>query len=600
MAFTIISNDLAAYPAIQSVWYTTGIDILAAGLGGEGILSGCAVTPQGSPNMTIAVAAGVLQHNGLPVVAIANLTLAIGAANALLYRIDLIKVDPTTGIVAVVVGTAAVHPKPPDLVGIGLAFVLIPPAVTAITAAFITDSRAIILALSAGGGGGSGLTELLTGDSRDFVTTIGSWAAGGTGTTIVFDNTGSIGIDATHGAAKLHTTVATTASLATVTVSGLFKAGQLYHALVILKHAVLTLAQITGYQLKLGAATVNFGFGGPTNLLVNALPTTRSVAVIVPWVPGVDTTNPSLTLSRNTTPFGPDVTGDLWIEQARVVSVPRNSIGLAGPTTLGLPSVAGGTQVNLPYADSNYLGLGWPGVNSIVGFQLSNVAAQLLSPVDALGNGTYVISSTYAAYIYGRQSVIGRRSGAPGLNIEVGPDYVGWNMTERSVAETEIVPDGDYDVFLLDGNSDAAVKHWWHEEADGAYKAGAGRKSRIGNYFQTAFHIVGVQTVGNDKNEPGEFWQMPFPAEIDEVRVHVGTAPTGAALIVDVNINGVTIFTTIANRPTVAIAATDATSGAPDTTKFVKDDRLSVDLDQVGSTIAGSDVTVMVRGRYLW
>ncbi len=79
-----------------------------------------------------------------------------------------------------------------------------------------------------------------------------------------------------------------------------------------------------------------------------------------------------------------------------------------------------------------------------------------------------------------------------------------------------------------------------------------------------------------------------------KVKIHVKTAPTGLAIIVDVNKAGTTIFTNQANRPTIAIAGTDADSGVPDVTALVENDKLSVDVDQVGSTIAGADLTVEI------
>jgi hypothetical protein len=74
------------------------------------------------------------------------------------------------------------------------------------------------------------------------------------------------------------------------------------------------------------------------------------------------------------------------------------------------------------------------------------------------------------------------------------------------------------------------------------------------------------------------------------------TAPTGANLIVDVNKNGTTIFTTQANRPEITAGSKTATSGAPDVTSLSKNDAITIDVDQVGSTIAGADLSVMVRG----
>jgi hypothetical protein len=81
---------------------------------------------------------------------------------------------------------------------------------------------------------------------------------------------------------------------------------------------------------------------------------------------------------------------------------------------------------------------------------------------------------------------------------------------------------------------------------------------------------------------------------ISVVRAAVGTAPTGASIIVDVNKNGTTIYGTQANRPTIAINGFTATGGTASVTSLAAGDYLTVDIDQVGSTIAGSDLTVIV------
>lgn len=78
-------------------------------------------------------------------------------------------------------------------------------------------------------------------------------------------------------------------------------------------------------------------------------------------------------------------------------------------------------------------------------------------------------------------------------------------------------------------------------------------------------------------------------------RLMVGTAPTGADIIVDVNKNGTTIYTTQGNRPTIAASANAGGPGtAPDVTSLVAGDYLTVDVDQIGSSVAGSDLTVSV------
>lgn len=81
---------------------------------------------------------------------------------------------------------------------------------------------------------------------------------------------------------------------------------------------------------------------------------------------------------------------------------------------------------------------------------------------------------------------------------------------------------------------------------------------------------------------------------IAQVRASVGTAPTGASLIVDVNRNGTTIYGTQANRPTIAASGNTATGGAASNGTFSAGDYLTVDVDQVGSTVAGADLTVTV------
>lgn len=92
-------------------------------------------------------------------------------------------------------------------------------------------------------------------------------------------------------------------------------------------------------------------------------------------------------------------------------------------------------------------------------------------------------------------------------------------------------------------------------------------------------------------------WPVPFTAVVQDVRAMVGTAPTGAAAIFDVRRNGTTIFTTTANRPTVAAAANASSTTAPDVTVLAAGDYLTSDIAQIGSTVAGSDLVLNVTLR---
>lgn len=106
-----------------------------------------------------------------------------------------------------------------------------------------------------------------------------------------------------------------------------------------------------------------------------------------------------------------------------------------------------------------------------------------------------------------------------------------------------------------------------------------------------SFAVVGTLAVGTDK---APTILAPITLTIVKVKLVVKTAPTGAAIIMDVNKNGTTIFTTQANRPQIAIDATTGNSGTPDVTALAETDKLTIDVDQVGSTVAGADLTVEV------
>ena len=91
-------------------------------------------------------------------------------------------------------------------------------------------------------------------------------------------------------------------------------------------------------------------------------------------------------------------------------------------------------------------------------------------------------------------------------------------------------------------------------------------------------------------------WYPPYNVTLTDVAIMVGTAPTGATLIVDVNKNGTTIFTTQSNRPTIAISGFHDVSGTPEVTALTGDtDYLTWDIDQIGSTVPGYDLVIQIR-----
>jgi len=120
------------------------MDALVDGISGKNcVLSGCGCTPQGSPDMTVAVAAGeVLSNGALFSVSSGNVT--IGAADGTNPRFDLI-VANSSGTKAVRAGTASATPKPPARTAndVLLAVVYVPASDTTIAGNQIVDLRAM-------------------------------------------------------------------------------------------------------------------------------------------------------------------------------------------------------------------------------------------------------------------------------------------------------------------------------------------------------------------------------------------------------------------------------------------------------------------------
>lgn len=82
------------------------------------------------------------------------------------------------------------------------------------------------------------------------------------------------------------------------------------------------------------------------------------------------------------------------------------------------------------------------------------------------------------------------------------------------------------------------------------------------------------------------------PVTMDEVITALRIAPSTTDVIVDINKNDVSIFTTQANRPTITTGNTSATSGTPNITSAVKGDVISWDIDQ--GDVAATDLSATV------
>ncbi len=121
--------------------------------------------------------------------------------------------------------------------------------------------------------------------------------------------------------------------------------------------------------------------------------------------------------------------------------------------------------------------------------------------------------------------------------------------------------------------------------ADGSWRA-----PNLGHIF--TWFTSGNVAVGTGKHRI--YNDTGVTLTIRAVRATVNTAPTGAAIRVDVNRNGTTIFTTQGNRPNIAISSFTSKVTNMDVVTLADGEYLTVDIDQVGSSVVGADLVVQV------
>jgi hypothetical protein len=92
-------------------------------------------------------------------------------------------------------------------------------------------------------------------------------------------------------------------------------------------------------------------------------------------------------------------------------------------------------------------------------------------------------------------------------------------------------------------------------------------------------------------------FRMPWAATLTSVRSSVTTAPTGSTLIVDINEGGTTILSTKLSIDASEKTSTSAATAAVISDSALADDaEITIDIDQVGSTVAGAGLKITLRG----
>lgn len=92
-------------------------------------------------------------------------------------------------------------------------------------------------------------------------------------------------------------------------------------------------------------------------------------------------------------------------------------------------------------------------------------------------------------------------------------------------------------------------------------------------------------------------FRMPYAFTLTEVRASVTTAPTGSVLTVDINETGTTVLSTkITIDATERTSTTAATAPVISDSSLADDAEMTIDIDTIGSTVAGAGLKVTLIG----
>ena len=107
------------------------------------------------------------------------------------------------------------------------------------------------------------------------------------------------------------------------------------------------------------------------------------------------------------------------------------------------------------------------------------------------------------------------------------------------------------------------------------------------------WYIDGNSTTGTSQGRT--YSNFPFDLLPRNIRMHVDTAPTGASLIIDINDDGTSIFST---RPEIDANLTEEDGNEVFVQAKIKaKSDITLDIDQIGSSVAGADLTVCFYGQ---
>ncbi len=183
-----------------------------------------------------------------------------------------------------------------------------------------------------------------------------------------------------------------------------------------------------------------------------------------------------------------------------------------------------------------------------------------------------------------------------------------YNGTAWGAPSTTAYTPGGTDVALADGGTGASLADpgadrilFWDDSAGAStWLEPSGAPFILGTKLHVRESIVVAcsdETTAITAGTGKVTFRMPCAFTLESVRASVTTAPTGATIIIDINESGTTILSTKLSIDTSEKTSTTAASAAVISDTALADDaEITIDFDQVGSTIAGAGVKVALLG----
>ena len=119
----------------------------------------------------------------------------------------------------------------------------------------------------------------------------------------------------------------------------------------------------------------------------------------------------------------------------------------------------------------------------------------------------------------------------------------------------------------------------------------------FGGATESLMLVIGDETTPQTATTAKLTFNMPYAFTLTEVRASVVTAPTDADFVVDINEGGTTVLSTKLTIDATELTSTTSAAPAVISDAVLADDAvMSIDVDQIGSTIAGTGLKVTLIG----